>query len=391
MKTSIDHPGPKRLLFHVESLLGSGHAQRAAAIARACAEQGFEVMVASGRRPPDEHLRWLPLPQLGIRGQDFSTLIGESGHAADENLLAERRRQLLAAAEEFQPQAIVVDTWPFGRRRFAFELEPLAEWAHSASPLALVVCSLRDIPQPKSKAKRIEDIFDKLKRYCDHVLIHGSSEADLLSQAFPAILRLDRPKSAPSRHWSGYVMAAHGHRPWQEGSEVLVSGGGGGVSLQLLRAALAARPLSSLAEAGWLLLAGPRMAQADFADLRRQAPAGVRVERNRADFPALLSNCRLSISQAGYNTVCDLLATGAPAVLIPYSEGGEVEQTLRASWMEKTGRALTLAEKELSAEALAATLERVQRLRPKPLAQSELRGAEQSALLLAQWIKRRPL
>ena len=390
MKTSIDHPGPKRLLFHVESLLGSGHAQRAAAIARACAEQGFEVMVASGRRPPDEHLRWLPLPQLGIRGQDFSTLIDESGEAADEKLLAERRRQLLAAASEFRPHAIVIDTWPFGRRRFSFEIEPLAQWARSASPPALVVCSLRDIPQPKSKAKRIEDIFDKLKRYCDHVLIHGSSEADLLSRAFPAILRLDRQNSAPNWHWSGYVTAAHGHQPWQEGSQVLVSGGGGGVSLQLLRAALAARPLSSLAEAGWLLLAGPRLAQADFADLCRQAPAGVRVERNRSDFPALLSKCRLSISQAGYNTVCDLLATGAPAVLVPYSEGEEAEQTLRAAWMERSGRALAVAEKDLSAEAMAAALERAQRLRPQPLAQSELRGAERSALLLAQWTERRP-
>ena len=390
MKTSIEHPEPKRLLFHVESLLGGGHAQRTAAIARACVDQGFDVMVASGRRPGDEHLRWLALPQLGIRGQDFSTLVDESGQAADEKLLAGRRRRLLTAASEFRPQAIVIDTWPFGRRRFSFELEPLAQWARSASPPAQVVCSLRDIPQPKGKARRIEEIFDRLRRYCDHVLIHGSPEADLLSLAFPAILHLDRANSGPSRHWSGYVMAAQGHGLWQEGPQVLVSGGGGGVSLKLLRTAIAARPLSSLAEADWLLLVGPRLAQADFADLCRQAPAGVRVERNRSDFPALLSKCRLSISQAGYNTVCDLLATGAPAVLVPYSEGEEVEQTLRAAWMERSGRALAVAEKELSAETLATALERAQRLRPQPLAPSHLRGAEQSALLLAQWIERRP-
>ena len=382
-------PEPGRLLFHVESLLGGGHAQRASAIARACADRGFDVLLASGRRPPDRQLRWLALPQLGIRGRDFSTLIDDSGQPADEHLLAERRRRLLAAAAEFRPQALVIDSWPFGRRRFSFELEPLVQWARSISPPALVVCSLRDIPQPKSKAGRIEEIFDRLRRYCDQVLIHGSPEVELLSRTFPALIGLERPDSTPELHWSGYVTAARGHRPWRQGSRVLVSGGSGSVSLKLLRAALAARSSTSVAEADWLLLAGPRMAQTDFADLCRQAPAGVRVERNRSDFPALLSCCRLSISQAGYNTACDLLATGAPAVLVPYSEGEEVEQTLRASWMEQSGRALTVPEKELSPETLAAAVEGALRLRPPPLAPSELRGAEQSALLLARWIERR--
>ncbi len=390
MNTSIERPEPRRLLFHVESLLGGGHARRAAAIARACADRGFEVLVASGRRPAGEHLPWLALPRLGIRGQDFSTLVDERGRDADGRLLAERRRRLLAAAAEFRPQAVVVDTWPFGRRRFAFEIEPLAQWARSASPPVLVVCSLRDIPQPKTRAGRIEEIFDRLERYFDRLLIHGSPEVDLLSSAFPAIARLDRPASTPSRHWSGYVTAARGHRPWRQGTQVLVSGGSGSVSLKLLRTALAARPLTSVAEAGWLLLAGPRLAQADFADLRRQAPAGVRVERNRSDFAALLSDCRLSISQAGYNTACDLLATGAPAVLVPYSEGEEAEQTLRAAWMERSGRALTVAEKELGGETLAAAVNGALELRPRPLATSQLNGAEQSAWLLQQWIERRP-
>ena len=40
-----------RVLFHVQHLLGIGHLTRAAALARACAEDGMEVTVASGGEP----------------------------------------------------------------------------------------------------------------------------------------------------------------------------------------------------------------------------------------------------------------------------------------------------------------------------------------------------
>ena len=38
----------RRVLFHVQHLLGIGHLRRAAALAKACAGHGLEVTVASG-------------------------------------------------------------------------------------------------------------------------------------------------------------------------------------------------------------------------------------------------------------------------------------------------------------------------------------------------------
>ena len=38
----------------------------------------------------------------------------------------------------------------------------------------------------------------------------------------------------------------------------------------------------------------------------------------------------LSISQSGYNTVCDVLQAGCRAIYVPFAAGGETEQTVRA-------------------------------------------------------------
>ena len=109
--------------------------------------------------------------------------------------------------------------------------------------------------------------------------------------------------------------------------EILVSAGGGAAGRALLEAALAARCALCLAHLPWRLITGPNLPEADIAALRAGAPSGVVIERFRPDFPALLRNCRVSVSQAGYNTVLDLLRARARAVLVPFAAGRETEQT----------------------------------------------------------------
>ena len=66
----------------------------------------------------------------------------------------------------------------------------------------------------------------------------------------------------------------------------------------------------------------------------------------------LLAGARLSVSQAGYNTVCDLLRAGCRCVLIPFAAGGETEQTVARRRLEKLGLADVLAEDGLTPESL---------------------------------------
>ena len=87
-------------------------------------------------------------------------------------------------------------------------------------------------------------------------------------------------------------------------------------------------------------MTGPNLPQADYDAALAQAPAGLDVFRFRKDFPSLLAAAELSVSQAGYNTVCDVLQAGCRAILVPFAAGGETEQTVRAERLQRLGLAV---------------------------------------------------
>ncbi|MEL0012691.1 MAG: glycosyltransferase, partial [Alphaproteobacteria bacterium] len=82
------------------------------------------------------------------------------------------------------------------------------------------------------------------------------------------------------------------------------------------------------------------------------------VERSRPDFPRLIANCRLSISQGGYNTVMEVLAARARAVCIPYAGGLESEQTLRCDLLARKGAIEVVGPGNVTAPSVAAAIAR---------------------------------
>nr|WP_294867982.1 glycosyltransferase [uncultured Pseudogulbenkiania sp.] len=372
-----------KLLFYVQSLLGIGHLQRAARLARACQAHGLEVHMLMGGE--DSALvdfgaaRRIALPPLTSADARFTTLLDRHGRPLDAALEAERRDRVLAALEQVRPALLLIESYPFGRRRLRFELDPLIEAARAMTPRPLVVCSLRDVLQGRSPERQTESAA-LFRRDFDHLLVHGDAEFLPLAASFPVALL------PPERvHHTGYVGAAltPSDDPGAAG-EVLVSAGGGAVGAELLATALAARPLTRLAARRWRLLCGPRLEAARRRALERDAPDGVIVEELRADFAPRLAVAALSISQAGYNTVLDLLAAGCPAVLVPFQGEDQTEQRLRAEALAARGRVALLEENALTPLALAAAIEQALTLPPTRLP-LRLDGAEQSARLLRRW------
>jgi predicted glycosyltransferase len=168
---------------------------------------------------------------------------------------------------------------------------------------------------------------------------------------------------------------------------VLVSAGGGAVGEALLRAALAARGLSRQAAARrWRLIAGPNLPQPAFDALAASLPkdGSVALDRFRADFRERLRHCAVSISQAGYNTVLDILDAGARAVLVPFAAGAETEQTLRAELLAARGRAIVVPEAALSPLALAAAVDAALGSARRPAAVTvDRNGAPRTAAIVA--------
>jgi len=401
----------RSVLLHVQYLLGIGHLQRSLRIAGALARDGITVTLVNGGPPApelsaDPKVRVVQLEPVRARDASFA-LVDDAGQPIGDTLRARRQETLLAAFAAARPDAVVIEGFPFARRAFAFELDPLIVAAQAATPRPPVICSVRDIIAWRDDPARHRAIAERVCRDFDAVLVHGDPKLISFEASFPAA-----PDIADRLIYTGYVYEPHltlpslrdGPLPLPPGgrrgklaatrgevgdsiprSGVVVSAGGGAAGAALLNAALAARRDGCLADAPWRLLTGANLPEAEYAALCRSAPAGVTVERFRPDLPALLRQCRVSVSQAGYNTVLDILLARARAVLVPFAAERETEQLMRAERLAALGAAVLVRESDLSPATLAAAIERAAARQPARV-MVNTDGAANSARIIAALI-----
>jgi predicted glycosyltransferase len=370
-----------RVLLWVQHLLGTGHLKRAATIARALVEQGLEMTLVSGGPPapwlvPDG-VELVQLPWVRARDLAFSALVDAQDRPLDDALRAARRDRLLALFRALQPQVVMTEMFPFGRRAFRFELLPLLAAAAGARPRPWVIASVRDILVPKPAPERYSWMRDLALAHYDRVLVHTDPALIPFGLTFPYAGELGARLLN-----TGYVVEAG--PPACAGEEVLVSAGGGRVGSTLVAAALAARPLSQHGDRPWRVIAGGAVEGASLAARRSRLPPGVVLERQRDDFQSLLVKCLLSVSQAGYNTVVEVLRLGKPMVLVPFETATETEQRTRAERLSRLGLAEIVWESELTASSLARAIDRVASSPPVGRLALDLDGAATSARLLAE-------
>ncbi|MBB3659026.1 putative glycosyltransferase [Rhizobium sp. BK650] len=371
-----------RIFFYVQHLLGIGHIARASRIANALVKDGFAVTVVTGGLPvpgfPGEGVKTIELPAVVASNVGFSGLADADGRAAGEEFLSRRRDLLLQAFEEAKPDVVIIEAFPFGRRQMRFELLPLLGAIAKAEPRPKLLSSVRDILQENRKPGRDEETVKLVKEHFDAVLIHGDPEFVRLEDTFPLTAEI-----ADRLRYTGLVAPPPAPEP-PETFDIIASAGGGAVGAELIRAARDAAALLP-ANLRWLLIAGPNLPAADFSALS-DAPANVTVVRFRKDFPSLLRGAKVSISQAGYNTVGDLLRTQCRSILIPFVADGETEQTVRAERLQALGLAEILPEKGLTLNDVKAAIERALAAPPRPAVRLDLDGAAKTAAIIRSMI-----
>jgi predicted glycosyltransferase len=309
------------------------------------------------------------------------------GRPIDDELRTARQSMLLAAFRDEQPDAVLIEAFPFGRRAFRFELDGLIETARARRPRPLIFCSLRDIVVLSNDPRRPKEIVDRVRNDFDFVLVHGDPAFIPLEDSFPLASEIN-----DKLIYTGYIADAHGSGDAAASDEtggadeVMVSVGGGAVGGGLLRTAIETRRRGCLAKLRWRLLAGPNLPEPEFAALAAGLPEGIVLERYRPDFPQMLRRCRVSVSQAGYNTILDILAAGAAAVVVPFASGRETEQSLRAERLAARGVLELLPENRLSPERLASAIDRAISARPAKIA-FDTGGARRTARLIAGMIR----
>jgi predicted glycosyltransferase len=387
------------ILFYCQHLLGVGHVRRGAVLARALATSGERVLFVVGGLPvPGLDLGGVEevvLPPLTAANDAASELALPDGGTPNPSYLAKRRTQLLALLRKYDPALVLLELFPFGRHAFSFELVPLLlaladDRRRRGLAASRVVVSLRDVlVSKKNRPWNEATVLAVVLQWIDWILVHGSPEIIPLARTFRLADRLLNKVV-----YTGYLAssAASPNGAVLSG-EVVVSGGGGRVAGNLFRTALEARPLCpGAATLPWRILTGPYLPEELWAELERQTAGlspvagrpAVILERFRDDFPSLLRGAALSISQAGYNTVLDVISTGVRAVVVPYEGSGD-EQPLRARVLAERGFFKVVPEGELSPPRLAAVMQEALAASRSPgPARLNLDGAEQSAKFLTE-------
>ena len=367
-------------MLYCQHSLGLGHFVRSLALAEAISEAFDLTFLNGGPVPPG-----IPLPD-GIRFEHLPPIRMDergkiSGCDDPAARLAQRRDRMLALADDLQPAVLVVELYPFGRKKFAVELDPLIDAVRGKG--GKIVCSVRDVlvNARADQAKHDDRAASVLNATFDGVLVHADARIFDLGDTFPPAGQL----SVPVFH-TGYVARAPARSGAGEGTDAtLVCAGGGAVGHPLYQAALDAQP-RLMAERGWpmSLVAGPMFPDADWDELGRRARGveGLTLLRSVPSLQPLLASAGRIVAQCGYNSALEILQARRPVLFAPFARGQECEQTLRAEKLASLGLAAWMPEAELSGSALA---ERLLRLPPLRARRSlDLNGARNSTALLKE-------
>jgi predicted glycosyltransferase len=365
---------PLKILQYCQHVLGIGHFFRSMEIARALRDH--EILFVEGGQPLEgfeapPHVERLLLPPL-MMDENFRRM--DTGGGELDRIQQSRRDKLLQSFREFDPDAVLIELFPFGRKRFGFELVPLLELAATRRRVR-VICSLRDILVEKDDpAKYEERVLSVLNRYYDLLLVHSDPALFRLEETFS---RIDDVR-VPIRY-TGYVV-----RPAPEGRRrdglrtIAASSGGGRVGGDLLEAAVEAVKLLPDEDLRLRVFPGPFLGDSDRSRLEAAVERDPRisVEPFSPNFLQVLADADLSVSMAGYNTCMDLLASGVRALVWPF--GQNREQGLRAERLERIGVLEVL--RDLSSEPFSRVIRRTLKAPPpEPAVRLNLNGAADTA------------
>jgi predicted glycosyltransferase len=381
----IDHPV---LLLYCQHSLGLGHLRRSWALGARLAD-AFRVTLVSGGAPPvglapPANIDVVELPALA---QDADgTLVAVNTTEPVAGVKAERLRRLVDLYRQLRPDAVVVELYPFGRRKFHAEIAALLDETRRP-PRPIVASSVRDLLVDRGAGQQKHD--DRAREIVDAcfdlVLVHTDPRFAQLSDTFHP----SRTLAAPVHH-TGFVVAdRRTGGAAADRSDILVSGGGGRFAEHLYLMAIDAHDCLGPLAPPMAIVAGPLCPEETFERVSAAAEKrpGIRVERIVDDLCGAMRQAAVSVSQCGYNTALDIVRAGVPAVVVPFDENGDTEQTVRAVRLEQLN-AVRVVRASTGAGALAAAIEAARRCAPPPTS-LDLSGGERSTAILIEALRRR--
>lgn len=394
----------KKILFYCQYLAGMGHLVRSTEIIRSLV-QDFEVCFINGGQliPGFEFPANVQLVHLPAILEDDNQLKAVDESQSIEAVKAERTQKLLAVFDQFQPDCIITECFPFSKHKVKFELLPLLQRAKSVDRSIQIVCSLRDLIMTQSLsaqswAKKYDMVQGWLNQYYDLVLFHADARLQTLDEFFPRVKELNCEV-----YYTGYVAQSAAERSLApEEREILnrvqpmitASVGGGRFGFGLLNAVVeASQILKDQMPHHFYAFTGPFMADEEFDQLQHAArySANLSVRRFTPHLLEYMTVSDLSISLGGYNTTMNILRTGVRSLIFPFAaEEQSGEQSIRALRLQNKNVLNVLYAEELTGEQLARRI--LLSLQQAPTTHLfDLQGAEKSALRLKALLAERAI
>lgn len=273
---------------------------------------------------------------------------------------------ILATARNFAPDLLLVDKKPLGvKGELASTLEYL-EREHPATGVLLVLRDILDHPAAITSNWERNGHYAAIERYYDEVLVLGER------RIFDPVEEYRfSPAIAAKTTFCGYVRreAVEGARCEvrrrlnisDDEALVLLTTGGGQDGEAVVESYLCGlRSARFKGRVRSLIVFGPEMPEPQRARLAREAAS--RTDVIFYDFTGEMVSCMAAsdaiVAMGGYNTVCEILSLGKPAVVVPRFRPTE-EQWMRAERMSGLGLFQAIHPDELSPQRLIECVERM--------------------------------
>ncbi|MDJ0744682.1 MAG: glycosyltransferase [Xenococcaceae cyanobacterium MO_167.B27] len=384
-----------KLMFYCQHILGMGHLIRSIEIVRGLIPD-FEVCFINGGQVIEEFefpegIEVINIPAVKT-DTEFQELKPVDDNLTMEEVEAIRKDILLNVCDSFQPDVLVIELFPFGRRRFSFELIPLVEKAKSMG--TKIVSSIRDIVVTKQNQERHEEKVCRLmNKYFDMLLIHGDPNFIKLNLSFSRLKDLNC-----AVHYTGYVVQplpddikyklqseflaeSSEFLKIQEKPLILVSVGGGRFGHDLLECVANTAPiLQAKIPHEIKIFTGPFCPDTVFQKLQgiTSDQDNITVERYTSNLVHYMDRADLSIGMSGYNTTMNILSTGVKAMMMAFQGNNDKEQETRLKKLDSLGRVKMIHAEDLEPEKFAEKI--IDYLQQKPTELTlDLDGVSQTA------------
>jgi predicted glycosyltransferase len=385
----------RRVALYSHDTMGIGHVRRNLLIAQALARPPLSatVLLLAGVReaaafPTPPGVDCLTLPSL------YKTADGRYRPRALGVSLAElaslRAAAIVAALKAFRPDVFIADKEPLGA---VGELRPALE-ALCARGRTRCVLGLRDVlddPEAVRREWQATGAEDAIRDYYHAVWVYGD----------PAVYDPVReyhlsPEVVPRVAYTGYLdpgarLAAEdadGPTVTPPGPFALCLVGGGQDGARLAEA-FARADLPAGTDA--VVVTGPFMPPETRRRLHRRAAGHprLRILEFVTDPGRLLGRAGRVVAMGGYNTVCEVLASGKPALIVP-RVAPRREQLIRAERLRDLGLLDLLHPDEVSPRALGRWLAKGSAPPPRARARIDMNGTRRLPALLADVLAGRP-